>query len=446
MKINQTYLESLKTFAFNGLTEHLTLQFQAETTHFIRVNSAKVRQTGIVEDFGIDFLMVKGNAEGELQKSSLSTTLTGVFEQDQKIITSALQTLRSEIHQLPVDPYAEFPKNTGTSFIERKGKLIPHSEAAATLLQGLDGLDITGIYASGNIIRSMCNTAGANHYFENETFSFDYSVVTPEKRAIKGTFAGAEWDAHAFKREIQRVRSQIPALSKPSVKPAPGIYRTYLAPAALDSLLSMFSWGGVSESAIRQEESPLVKVRSGEKSFSPRFNLSEDFRSGTTPRFGSEGKLPPEFLPLIEQGKLVNTLVSARTEKEYKIESNGASGGEGMRAMVVAGGNLNEEEILARLGTGLYLSNLWYLNWSDQRGGMVTGMTRYACFWVENGKIVAPIENMRFDDSIFNLLGKAVEDFTTHPAFLPETGTYEWRQPGGSNVPGLLVSEMNFTQ
>ena len=31
--------------------------------------------------------------------------------------------------------------------------------------------------------------------------------------------------------------------------------------------------------------------------------------------------------------------------------------------------------------------NLHYLNWSDNIGGRITGMTRYACFWVENGEI-----------------------------------------------------------
>ena len=445
MNISKAYFENLRNFAFNGLTEHLTIQFQGETSQFVRINSARVRQAGIVEDASIEFSLVAGSTPGQLRKSTLTTTLTGQIQEDQSRIQAALGILRSEITQLPIDPFAEIPSDTGKSALIRGGKLLPHGQVVEVLLSGLRDLDVAGIYASGNMIRAMASTAGTEHYFETETFSFDYSVFTPEQRAIKGTFAGTEWNSEEFQKEIDRVRNQLPALSRQSLKPKPGTYRTFLAPAATEALVAMLSWGAIGEASIRQEDSPLVKVRNGEKAFSPHFSLSEDFRSGATPRFGGEGRLPPEYLPLIEKGKLINALVNTRTEKEYGVKSNGANSSESMRSISVGPGQLKNEEVLGRLGTGLYLSNLHYLNWSDQRGGMITGMTRYACFWVENGKIIAPIENLRFDDSVFSLLGTAVEDFTTTPVLLPETGTYESRHPGGAVVPGLLLSGMRFT-
>jgi predicted Zn-dependent protease len=103
------------------------------------------------------------------------------------------------------------------------------------------------------------------------------------------------------------------------------------------------------------------------------------------------------------------------------------------------------QQVLQRLGTGLHLSNLHYLNWSDAPGGRITGMTRYACFWVEGGKIVAPIENLRFDDSIFSLFGTALEDLDQQPVYLPEVHTYDQRALGGILCPGALLSEMKFT-
>ena len=39
----------------------------------------------------------------------------------------------------------------------------------------------------------------------------------------------------------------------------------------------------------------------------------------------------------------------------------------------------------------------------------LTGMTRFATFWVEHGQIVAPVEAMRFDDSLYRLLGSELE-------------------------------------
>ena len=135
----------------------------------------------------------------------------------------------------------------------------------------------------------------------------------------------------------------------------------------------------------------------------------------------------------------------SRTGKEFGIASNGANSSEALRSPAILKGELPESEILERLGTGLYLSNLHYLNWSDQVNGRVTGMTRYACFWVENGKVVAPIENLRFDETLFDLFGTYLEDFTDFDSYLPETGTYHQRDLGGVKVPGMLVSKVHFT-
>ena len=87
------------------------------------------------------------------------------------------------------------------------------------------------------------------------------------------------------------------------------------------------------------------------------------------------------------------------------MESNQASDHEVMRSFEITAGNLVEQDILNKLDTGIYLSNLHYLNWSNVPEAKITGMTRYACYWVENGKIVAPIENLRFDDLLYNIFG-----------------------------------------
>ena len=111
----------------------------------------------------------------------------------------------------------------------------------------------------------------------------------------------------------------------------------------------------------------------------------------------------------------------------------------------MSSGNLNEEQILSSIDKGVYLSNLHYLNWSDKIGGRVTGMTRYACFWVENGEIVAPIENMRFDDTIYNIFGDNLEETTNKLHLVPDVGTYEGRNLGGVHCPGIMLRAFSLT-
>lgn len=444
--LKEDYFRTLSQNAFSGLKdkEHLFANVASESTQFIRINNGKIRQIGTVEDAGLELTFILEDSKG-LKKSVRAFTLTGELAQDQDVIKSMITAMRMEAHQLPVDPYAQLPKNPGSSSSDSRASLLDQKEAAEALLKSAGKMDIAGFYAAGTVARGIANSAGLSHWFSSDSFFYDYSVYTASQRALKGTYAGQSWDQKAFQKELERAESQISILEKPAIKIKRGGYRTFLGPAAVENLVAMFSWGTISEAAIQQGDSCLVKVRKGEKSFSPLFNLVEDFSAGEMPRFNAEGELAPLTLPLIADGKLLNSLVSSRTAQEYKVNSNGASGSESLRSPHVKPGSLKEEDVLKALGEGLYLSNLHYLNWSDQSGGRITGMTRYACFWVEDGKIVAPIENMRWDDSLFHFFGSELESLTSNTAYLPETGTYVRRTLGGSRVPGAMLKKMEFT-
>jgi predicted Zn-dependent protease len=109
------------------------------------------------------------------------------------------------------------------------------------------------------------------------------------------------------------------------------------------------------------------------------------------------------------------------------------------------GGTLPEAEALAALDTGLLIGNLWYLNYSDRPACRMTGMTRFATFWVEDGRIVAPVDVMRFDDTAYRLLGSRLEALSATPELLLATESYGSRRLASSRLPGALVSEMTFT-
>ena len=112
---------------------------------------------------------------------------------------------------------------------------------------------------------------------------------------------------------------------------------------------------------------------------------------------------------------------------------------------MISPGKLKRENILKELGTGLYISNLHYLNFSDRQAARITGMTRYACFYVENGEIVAPINDLRFDESFYNCWGKNLIDLTDFSEIIPNVSTYFSRGINANKIPGILVDDFNFT-
>jgi len=137
--------------------------------------------------------------------------------------------------------------------------------------------------------------------------------------------------------------------------------------------------------------------------------------------------------------------VSPRTAREFGLEANGANTQEMPEALSVAGGELPMRDALAALDTGLAIGNLWYLNYSDRPACRMTGMTRFATFWLEGGKIIAPVNVLRFDDTLYRMLGSKLEALTAETQLLFDADTYGERALRSMRLPGALLSELNFT-
>jgi predicted Zn-dependent protease len=426
--------------------EQMTISLQSERSQFTRFNRARVRQSGLVADGELSVNLICDRREAYAE-----FPFTGDPEVDIPVALQNLDYLRKEVAQLPENPYTIAPSGTESSRAVYTGKLLPPEAAIAALLEPLQNSDCAGIYSAGVVIRASANSSGQRHWFATDSFIADYSMFATMQengeqsdRAVKGIYAGRDWQQEQYATQIANSLQQLQALSRPTRKIERGKYRTYLAPAALSEIIYFLTWS-VGEAGLQQGNSALIKLWQQEKSLSPLFTLQENFSSGMVPRFNSLGEIAPEQLPIISNGKLVNTMVSSRSAKEYGKSANGADRGEMLRSPEVLAGSLSREQILKELDTGLYLANLHYLNWSDRPGGRITGMTRYACFWVEGGEIVAPIENLRFDDSIYSFLADNLVDLTDFCEFQPNTGTYGSRSIGGILTPGLLATEFTFT-
>ena len=72
-------------------------------------------------------------------------------------------------------------------------------------------------------------------------------------------------------------------------------------------------------------------------------------------------------------------------------------------------------------------------------------MTRFATFWVEHGRIAAPVDPMRFDDTVYRMLGDKLVDLTRSRELLLDPSTYEGRSTASARLPGVLLSALRFT-
>ncbi|MDG0816850.1 TldD/PmbA family protein [Bdellovibrio svalbardensis] len=442
------FTESTKK-AFNAVADHLlqslqtgeeaNLNLHAEDTTFIRFNNNKVRQNTHVEQRSLGLLLQKNG-----KTANLSFSITGQVEEDKKRADHWLAEARKECDLLPEDPYQVALQNNGTSDSTITGHLLSEGELFKAITEPAQGSDLAGLYCAGALISANKNSKGQSHWFANESFFMDYSLYLGEK-AVKGVYAGTAWNQADFAANLAQSKNQLALMDRPKKTLPPGAYRAYLAPGAVAELASMFYWGALSFNGYKQGTSAFMKLADKEKTLSPLFSMQENYKMGLIHQFNSLGELSPETLPLVSEGKLANFLISTRSAKEYSVTGNAADSSEAPRSLEILPGTLQKADILKELGTGLYLSNLHYLNWSDRMNARITGMTRYACFWVENGEIVAPIADMRFDESLFDCLGQNLVAVTDFQEVDPQVSTYESRSFGGKKIPGMLIKDFKFT-
>ncbi len=425
--------------------EALTLKLDAEDQDYIRFNGGRVRQATAVRQ-----IRLKLDYQANQRRCSQTVTLTGQVAPDRVMIETSLNLLRQECQVLPPDPWITALQNHGQSRVHHAGVL----PAVADLVEEWVSLgreyDFTGLLAQGTVVRANRNSLGQAHWFSAEGLFIDYSLYTVnpdgQNKAVKGFYAGSSWDRERYAAQWATQVMALKRLQQPDYTVKPGDYRVYLAPAAVDDLVGMLAWGGSSYQAYREGRCALGKLFDGKATLSPRFTLRENFDLGLAPRFNSLGEWPPDSLTVVDQGQPGTLLISSRSATEYGLCGNAAEpGGEGLRSPELLPGDLDNDAILKTLDTGLYLGNLHYLNWSDVQEARITGMTRYACFRVENGEITAPIGDVRFDESLYRLFGPALEALTTQTERCLSTDTYGQRSLGGSQVPGVLLGAFRIT-
>ena len=419
--------------------EHFQLGYADEASEFVRFNHAQVRQAGQVQQASLNLKLINAGRHADL-----GITLSGEAELDRQRLANGLQQLRETLPLLPPDPYLLLNPDAWHNHNEQLRPLPELAQVLDDISQAADGVDLVGFYAAGPISRGFASSTGAFGWHRANSFNFDFSLFHANGEAVKASYAGHTWNSAEFAARFQQAREQLAFLGRPLHTLAPGQYRAYLAPAALEEIISIITWGGFSAQAIASKGSSLQRLYAGDQLLSPLVTVDEQISGSLSQAFSTEG-YPREDVTLINAGKAEGQLVNSRSAAEYGLNTNGASSDESPSALQMAAGSLAHADILKQLGTGLYISNLWYLNYSDLPAARLTGMTRFATFWVENGEIKAPVSTMRFDDSVYQLLGSQLEALTADRELLLSASTYDRRNTASNLLPGALVNRLTLT-
>ena len=438
----QTYFYQLADFIDSRIhaDETWLACLAAEDSHFVRFNQNLVRQAGSVRQTGLTISLIARQRRAESR-----LTLSGQPDNDQALVTAALQTMRQDLGDLPEDPYLLYSQTPQSTERVGDSKLASDTEILDQVRMQGEGKDLVGIYAAGAIYKGFANSFGQRNWHRVDNFNFEWCLYHAADKAVKNSYAGTHWDSAEFARKMASSSEQLAILKRPPKQLAPGPYRAYLAPSAMYEILELLSWESFGVKAQRNKQSPLLKLEDGSAALHAGIFLQENSQEGVAPGFQADGFIKSATVKLIEGGKHAGALVSPRSAREFSIETNGANSAEAPEALDMAAGHLHRDDALKTLGTGILIGNLHYLNFSDRRTCRMTGMTRFATFWVEQGEIKAPLNVMRFDDSAYRVLGENLLALTAERELILDSGTYGERSTGSARLPGGLVKDFALT-
>jgi predicted Zn-dependent protease len=203
---------------------------------------------------------------------------------------------------------------------------------------------------------------------------------------------------------------EIPDRLREALRPLPtvdaqhGTCRVLLKPQAANALIATYGYAVLGANAYATGRSA-ASGRLGEKIASELVTLVDDGSDpdGLPSGFDAEGNVRRRT-PLIEDGVLVG-LVSDRRRAGltggvptgHAVPDGWRFGGDPVPShLLFEAGTSTEDELLAECGSGLVMNRLDYLRVLHPKETLVTGTTRDATYWAEDGKLVGWHPQLRF--------------------------------------------------
>jgi predicted Zn-dependent protease len=317
-----------------------------------------------------------------------------------------------------------FDETTATLSPLKRGEVI-QQVCATSSKAGAAG---SGTLSTQAYLRAIGNSRGLSAC--NQLTEADFSFTAK----IDGGSSWSRRTASAFSQlPVEELTNQVISQSFASRQPrevSPGNYPVVFAGAAFADLLRWVIWN-LDARAADEGRSFMSRTdgnRLGEAMFSPLVQVQRDpghplLQLST---FSGEG-LSCDRTSIIADG-VPKTLSYSR----YWANKQGMQPTGMLSPIVMDGADRSLSDLIAQTERGIFVSRAWYVRYVNPKTLVVTGMTRDGTFWIENGQIAYPIKNLRFNQSL--------------PEMLRDVDALSSVERYGSTVaPGARVRAFNFS-
>ncbi len=272
-----------------------------------------------------------------------------------------------------------------------------------------DSLTAAGIFSSGSSAFAIFNSRGMKAYHE-ETMS-EFSVTMMSDSSSGWAKKTAPYWMELEPAELAERAAQKALTSREPREVDPGRYTVILEPSAMLDLLGfmIFDFSGL---AVHEQRSCLTG-RVGQKIFGGNISLRDDvfhpLQTGAP--FDGEG-IPRQRVPIVEKGEVKNLVYSRQSAKKLGMQPTGHGFplpneyAEAPLNIVMDGDRSSVDDMIKSTERGMLVTRFWYIREVDPYKKILTGMTRDGTFWIEDGQVRQGVRNLRFNQSLVDMLGQ----------------------------------------
>jgi PmbA protein len=223
----------------------------------------------------------------------------------------------------------------------------------------------------------------------------------------------------------------------------PGEYDVILEEYAVADIMDYFSYLSFCGQAVLEQRS-FMTDRIGQPVMSANVSIWDDGISaaGIPLPFDAEG-VPRQRVDFVENGVAKGVVWDTYTG----AQGGHASTGHAIQAgetfgpiplnMFMGTGEATKDDMLGSTQRGIWVTRFWYTRPVHPMTVVMTGMTRDGTFLIEDGRIVAPVYNLRFTQSYLEAMNR-VEAIGRESRLVSGFG-------GACRVPALKIRGWNFT-
>ena len=310
------------------------------------------------------------------------------------------------------------------------------------------GVEAHGVWSTGDVETAIASTTGTALVDRVTDAFMKTTCIAPNGRSGWANASGvgiAALDPAALAEAAATRATGTLAARREVERLEPGEYPVVLAPAAVAEMLDWLAYTAFNGLAHAEGRGALVD-KLGTAVVAPAINISDSPRYRLTlPRaFDAEGT-PKAPLPLIQDGVAANVvhdtrsaaLVEGARSTGHALAPGGSSWGAMPTNMVMTGGGASDQaELCGPIERGVYVTRLWYTNAIRPNETLITGVTRDGTFLIEDGRIAAPLEDLRLTDRVLRVLG-AAEALTANHILWNEGEFYGRRFATGTVAPAI---------